>query len=113
VATRLDGSIVLDADSRIDWDPTEGASAGGAPAGADPNHHLWRNGRLWWIAFTVHRAHLQERVRFSFGTADLAEARRRRDRALALFAQARELKISLRFARRREQDCAEAVGVRS
>jgi hypothetical protein len=22
---------------------------------ADPNHHLWRNGRLWWIAFTVHR----------------------------------------------------------
>ena len=20
----------------------------------DPNHHLWRNGRLWWVAFTVH-----------------------------------------------------------
>jgi hypothetical protein len=20
-----------------------------------PNHHLWRNGRLWWIAFTVHK----------------------------------------------------------
>ena len=20
----------------------------------DSNHHLWRNGRLWWVAFTVH-----------------------------------------------------------
>ena len=29
-----------------------------------PDHHLWRNGRLWWIAFTVHRGHQQERVRF-------------------------------------------------
>ena len=32
----------------------------------DPNHHLWRNGRFWWIAFTVHtpdwRVH---RLRFS------------------------------------------------
>ncbi len=50
-----------------------------APAGTDPDHHLWRNGRLWWIAFTVHRGHLQERVRFSLGTDDVAEARRKRD----------------------------------
>jgi uncharacterized protein (DUF1684 family) len=71
------------------------------PADADPNHHLWRNGRLWWIAFTVHRGHLQERVRFSLQTADVAVARRRRDQFLALFAQAEDLKISIRFAPRR------------
>ncbi len=72
-----------------------------APADADPNHHLWRNGRLWWIAFTVHRGHQQERVRFSLQTADVALARRRRDEFLALFAQAEDLQISIRFAPRR------------
>ena len=46
----------------------------------DPNHHLWRNGRLYWVAFTVHLQGWQkERVRLSLGTADLDEARRRRD----------------------------------
>jgi uncharacterized protein (DUF1684 family) len=69
--------------------------------GVDPNHHLWRNGRLWWIAFTVHRGHLQERVRFSLKTDDVAEARRRRDRALSLYATAADCQISLRFAPRR------------
>jgi len=72
-----------------------------APPDADPNHHLWRNGRLWWIAFTVHRGHQQERVRFSLQTADVALARRRRDEFLALFAQAEDLQISIRFAPRR------------
>ena len=67
----------------------------------NPNHHLWRNGRLWWIAFTVHRGHRQERIRFSLGTDDVAEARRLRDRALALFQQARDCEVSLRFAPRR------------
>ena len=67
------------------------------PPGADPDHHLWRNGRLWWIAFTVHRGHQQERVRLSLGTDDVLVARMRRDELLALFAQAEELKISLRF----------------
>lgn len=70
-------------------------------ASIDPNHHLWRNGRLWWTAFTVHRGHQQERVRFSLGTPDVAEARYRRDRALALFERARDCRISLRFASRR------------
>ena len=68
------------------------------PPDADPNHHLWRNGRRWWIAFTVHRGHQQERVRLSLGTDDLALARARRDELLALFARAQELRISLRFA---------------
>jgi hypothetical protein len=46
----------------------------------NPNHHLWRNGRLWWIAFTViHDGWRQERVRRSLRTADLDVARRRRD----------------------------------
>ncbi|MBI2220630.1 MAG: hypothetical protein HYU53_05425 [Acidobacteria bacterium] len=53
----------------------------------NPNHHLWRNGRLWWIAFTVvYDGWRQERVRRSLGTADLEEARRRRDDLLHQFA---------------------------
>jgi len=51
------------------------------------NHHLWRNGRFWWAAFTViHEGWRQERVRRSLGTADVAEARRRRDALLAGYA---------------------------
>ncbi len=69
------------------------------PASIDPDHHLWRNGRLWWIAFTVHRGHLQERVRFSLGTADVEEARQRRDEVLALYAQATDCRISIRLKR--------------
>src|SRR5688572_9894291 len=53
----------------------------------NPNHHLWKNGRLWWLAVTLlHDGWRQERVRQSLGTADLAEARRRRDLVLARFA---------------------------
>ena len=103
MANPLDDCIVLDSESRIDCEPGRGATA---PGDADPDHHLWRNGRLWWIAFTVHRGHLQERVRFSLGTPDVVEARRRRDHALALFAKAPELRISLRFARPRVGEAA-------
>ena len=71
------------------------------PADADPDHHLWRNGRLWWIAFTVHQDHRQERIRFSLGTPDVELARRRRDALLDLFARAEELHASLRFQPRR------------
>jgi hypothetical protein len=54
----------------------------------NPNHHLWRNGRLWWIAFTlIHDGWRQERVRQSLGTDSLTEARRRRDSILAVFAK--------------------------
>jgi len=52
------------------------------------NHHLWRNGRFWWVAFSVlHEGWRQERVRRSLGTADLLEARRRRDVVLADYAR--------------------------
>lgn len=79
------------------------------PPGAHPDHHLWRNGRLWWIAFTVHRGHQQERVRLSLGTEDRQLARARRDRLLVLFAQAAELRISLRFAPSRRAAGGESV----
>src|SRR5262245_8910579 len=53
----------------------------------NPNHHLWKNGRLWWLAVTLlHAGWRQERVRQSLGTDDLTEARRRRDLVLARFA---------------------------
>ena len=67
----------------------------------DPNHHLWRNGRFWWIAFTVHtpdwRVH---RLRFSLKTDDLEEARIRRDRALHWYAQRDDCTLSLRLKSR-------------
>lgn len=67
------------------------------PAEADPDHYPRRNGRPWWIAFTVHRGHLQERVRHSLVAADRAEARRRRDEVLARYQRAGDCQLSLRF----------------
>jgi len=58
---------------------------------SNPNHHLWKNGRLWWIAFTlIHDGWRQERVRQSLGTDSLPEARRRRDAILGLFSKETE-----------------------
>jgi hypothetical protein len=66
-----------------------------------PDHHLWRNGRLWWIAFTVHLPGWQkERVRQSLRTADIDEARRRRDELLRRYPQERGCALSLRIAAR-------------
>jgi len=68
------------------------------PGGADPNHHLWRNGRLWWVAFTVHHPDwTAERIRRSLRTADPAEARRRRDVLLGAYATGTTARLSLRF----------------
>jgi hypothetical protein len=68
----------------------------------DPDHHLWRNGRLYWVAFTVHLPGWQkERVRRSLGTADLIEARRRRDALLAEYPRLRGCELSLRIQPRR------------
>ena len=72
------------------------------PGVRDPDHHLWRNGRLWWIAFTVHLPGWQkERVRVSLQTADLAEARRRRDELLRRYPHERGCALSLRISSRR------------
>ncbi len=58
---------------------------------SNPNHHLWKNGRLWWIAFTlIHDGWRQERIRQSLGTDSLQEARRRRDAILGLFVKEAE-----------------------
>lgn len=63
----------------------------------NPDHHLWRNGRLWWVAFTVHLPGWQkERVRLSLGTADRREARRRRDEVFARYPAVRGCQLSLR-----------------
>ena len=73
------------------------------PATQDnPDHHLWRNGRLWWIAFTVHLPGWQkDRVRQSLGTDDLVEARRRRDQVLSEYPATRGCELSLRIAGRK------------
>jgi hypothetical protein len=63
-----------------------------------PDHHLWRNGRLWWIAFTIHKPDwTAERVRRSLGTDDLGEARRRRDFILRQYDRSSRFELSLRF----------------
>ena len=65
---------------------------------SNPDHHLWRNGRLFWVAFTVHLPGWQkERVRLSLGTSNLQEARRRRDEVLRSYPQARGCLLSLRL----------------
>jgi hypothetical protein len=76
--------------------PTPSATPTGRPSvelassrafASNPNHHLWKNGRLWWIAFTlIHDGWRQERIRQSLGTDNQLEARRRRDAILSLFA---------------------------
>ncbi|HLA77363.1 MAG TPA: hypothetical protein VJU18_07280 [Vicinamibacteria bacterium] len=77
----------------------------------DPDHHLWRNGRLWWVAFTVHLPGWQkDRVRLSLGTDDVEEARRRRDQILHEYPAARGCELSVRLETRRRvaraQRCA-------
>jgi hypothetical protein len=69
---------------------------------APADHHLWRNGRLWWVAFTVHLpGWRKERVRRSLGTDDREEARRRRDELLGRYPSLDGSKLSLRFSERR------------
>jgi hypothetical protein len=76
-----------------------------AGATHDPDHHLWRNGRLYWVAFTVHLPGWQkERVRRSLGTADVHEARRRRDALLAEYPRLRGCQLSLRPSTRRASE---------
>lgn len=72
-----------------------------APVFDDPDHHLWRNGRLWWVAYTVHLpGWRKERVRRSLGTTDLHEARRLRDALFASYGPEGPVRLSLRPGRR-------------
>jgi hypothetical protein len=71
------------------------------PGIPDPNHHLWRNGRLWWVAFTVHLpGWKKERVRVSLGTSEVTEARRRRDALLRVYPERSGCALSLRIGGR-------------
>jgi hypothetical protein len=86
------------------------------PAHADPdseirpNHHLWRNGRLWWVTFTVIKdGWRQERVRKSLGTDDVELARLRRDGLFESIASARDCELSLRFPKARGDALAACV----
>jgi hypothetical protein len=46
----------------------------------DINHHLWRNGRLWWVAFVALADGVRQvRIRQSLKTDDVEVARARRD----------------------------------
>lgn len=81
--------------------PEPSFPGGVTTSAADPDHHLWRNGRLWWVAFTVHLPGWQkERVRQSLGTDDVVEARRRRDDLLRRYPQERSCELSLRLVPR-------------
>ncbi|HYU43732.1 MAG TPA: hypothetical protein VEQ84_16410 [Vicinamibacteria bacterium] len=83
-------------------------------AAGDPDHHLWRNGRLWWIAFTVHLPGWQkERVRLSLHTADVIEARRRRDDLLHRYPEERGCALSLRIGVRAARGARHAAPMRS
>ena len=63
----------------------------------DPDHHLWRNGRLYLVAFTVHLPGWQkERIRLSLGTADIHKARRRRDQILRDYPLQRQCELAVR-----------------
>ena len=76
-------------------------ATGPVPDELDPDHHLWKNGRLWWIAFTIHTPDwCKRRLRFSLRTASIREARARRDAVLRLYDAAPDCELSLRYARR-------------
>lgn len=81
---------------------------GGGHLAIDPDHHLWRNGRLWWVAFTILRdGWHQERIRLSLQTDDVEVARRRRDGLLALVASWDGCEISMRHRSRRPPAAAQ------
>ena len=77
--------------------PTEPQAAPTRSESAHPDHHLWRNGRLWWVAFTVHWPNwTTERVRRSLGTTDVVEARSRRDQLIEEYPRRHGCVLSLR-----------------
>ena len=47
------------------------------------NHHIWRNGRYWWIHFMVqYDDGTSERIRKSLRVDDVESAREKRDKIL-------------------------------
>jgi hypothetical protein len=70
----------------------------------DDNHHLWRNGRLWWVAFVaIADGVRQVRIRQSLKTDDVEVARARRDALIEEYGRRDGWVVPLRIqARPRE-----------
>jgi len=67
----------------------------------DPNHHLWRNGRYWWVAFVALVDGVRQvRVRQSLKTDDVQEARQRRDALIREYGERAGWAIPLRMQTR-------------
>ena len=65
--------------------------------GEPDTHHLWRNRRTWWVAFTiVLDGYRQQRIRQSLGTRDLDVARERRDALLREYAARPRVQLTVR-----------------
>jgi len=64
---------------------------------ASPNHHLYRNGRLWWLAATILVGRETKRIRRSLGTRNIDEARARRDAQLNRLGSEAGVTVKLRF----------------
>jgi hypothetical protein len=66
-----------------------------------PDHHLWQNGRIWWVAFTFHTSDgRKHRVRRTLATSDVGAARSRRDALLGEYARRPGWRLALRFVAR-------------
>jgi hypothetical protein len=81
-------------------------------SGAHPDHHLWRNGRIWWVAFTFHTGDgRKHRVRRTLATSDVREARLRRDALLGEYGRRPGWRLALRFVARepRSSDAPHAL----
>jgi hypothetical protein len=94
-----DDTLRTDDDGRsFELDPLSASARSTEP---DPDHHLWRNGRVWWVAFTFHTdCGRKYRVRKSLQTKNTVEARARRDELLARYAAQPKWTLSLRYERR-------------
>ena len=67
----------------------------------DENHHLWRNGRYWWVAFVVLIDGVRQvRIRESLKTEDLITARERRDARIRDYTSRPGCVVPLRIERR-------------
>jgi len=74
-----------------------------------PDHHLWKNGRTYWVAFTFHTQEgRKHRVRRSLCTELVDEARARRDALLRDYASRSGWRLALRYVGRASRAGARA-----
>jgi len=75
----------------------------------DLNHHLWRNGRLWWVAFVALADGVRQvRIRQSLKTDDVEVVRARRDALLAEYEHREGWVVPRRIQARRAAAAAAA-----